>query len=54
MHQVCNIRDPELRTGKSPREEWAGYVRDLMSMMDAALGGSSLDRDDRRPQARAA
>lgn len=42
MHKVCDIRNPELRVGKDPRETWAEYVRDLCRLIDRALDGGSL------------
>jgi len=41
MHKVCDIRNPELRAGKDPREMWASYVRDLGRLIDRALDGGA-------------
>jgi hypothetical protein len=43
MHKVCDIRNPNLRTGLSPRDLWVSYARDLSLLMDRAVGEGSLD-----------
>jgi hypothetical protein len=40
MHKVCDIRNPDLRAAKDPREAWTSYVRDLERLIDKALDGA--------------
>lgn len=43
MHKVCDIRNPNLRAGLSPRDLWVSYARDLSVLMDRAVGEGSFD-----------
>jgi len=57
MHKVCDIRNPELRAGKDPREVWASYVRDLARLIDRALDGgapASINSSENREVAKKA
>jgi len=45
MHKVCDIRNPNLRAGLTPRDLWVSYARDLSLLMDRAVGdGSYVNR----------
>lgn len=38
MHDVCNIRDFELRTGQTSQEIWASYRADLDRCVERVFG----------------
>lgn len=41
MYKVCDIRDPNLRAGKLPREIWISYAVDLARLIDGSIGSGA-------------